>query len=80
MTIGEKVSILRLHYGMSQKQLAEKAFAANNEGTVKRIERYGQDLKYSDLCKLAKALGVRYTDLVSENWDLGLIKRLNLQI
>ena len=80
MTLGEKVSILRLHHGMTQKQLAKKAFDANNDGTIKRIELYGQEPKYSDLCQLAMVLNVRVTDLTNDHWESGLIKRLNLSI
>ena len=62
--LGETIRAERTKAGLSQEQLAEKANLARNY--IGNIERAEYKVTAETLAKIAKALGVRLRDLVSD--------------
>ena len=62
IAFGKRVRELREQRGWSQEELAERA--GMNWLQVGHIERGASDVKLSTIRKLAKAIGVRASDLI----------------
>jgi transcriptional regulator with XRE-family HTH domain len=62
--LGENIRAQRIKAGLSQERLAEKANLARNY--IGNIERAEYKVTVETLAQIAKALGVRVRDLVSE--------------
>lgn len=62
-TVSKKVKSLRIEFGLSQKDLAEKT--GLNVRYISRLETNPQNLTLEILEKLAQGLGCSPTDLVS---------------
>ncbi len=62
--LGEAIRAERIKAGLSQEQLAEKADLARNY--IGNIERAEYKVTVEALTRIAKALGVKVRDLVSE--------------
>ena len=63
-TLGETIRAERIKAGLSQEQLAERASLARNY--IGNIERAEYKVTVETLAQIAKALGIRLRDLVSD--------------
>lgn len=66
MTTGQKIRALRRGQDMTQKELAEKLGYANHSVIVK-IEKDEVDLPLSKVNAIARALGVKLSDILGDD-------------
>lgn len=62
--LGDKIRHYRKRAGLTQEELAEKADLHHN--FIGQVERGNMETSLTSMLKIAKALGVRVRDLVSE--------------
>lgn len=62
--VGETIRTHRKRVGLTQEKLAEKADLHHN--FIGEVERGNMEISVGSLMKIAKALGVRVRDLVSD--------------